>query len=281
MKHLQACLSVLSRLPRWLEILLALVLLWQGASLFWLLFGPAQRHGNLAMPVPVPLEQPFIPSGLARWFEAPKTEAAAPVNDLRLVLLVSGRNGVAVIAGAPGGDIAVKEGGEVMPGTRLKTIRTRSVVLEQGGAERILELPAADVDSMVVPYGKAANAPSPAAPANPPPVAAPAAPKEAPPETVARGQLGNMMQSGNLGAWSKGLASYRDGGILVENADEQMLSKTLKLKNGDVMKTVNGRPISQLADISLVYNFFSQQSSVELSVLRDGSLQTLRYQIQP
>jgi len=47
------------------------------------------------------------------------------------------------------------------------------------------------------------------------------------------------------------------------------------------MKSVNGRPINNLADISLVFNAFSQHSEVSLVVLRDGAQQTLRYQIQP
>ena len=57
--------------------------------------------------------------------------------------------------------------------------------------------------------------------------------------------------------------------------------QALRLRNGDVMKRVNGREIKQPADISLVYNQISQQTSVDMSVLRDGSLQTLHFKIKP
>ncbi len=283
MKHLQTCLSLLSRTPRKLEILLALVLLWFSAGLFWQIVGPSRLHGSLAMPASPPTESPFIPTGLIKWFEV-RQDAAQPVADLKLVALVSGPQGVAVIGGLPDGDKAVRVGDEIRAGTKLLAIHARSIEIEQDGAKRTLELPAApDVDAVLVPVNKAVPAhesgtlPAPATAAPAPQAAPPAAEAMA----VSRGSIGGAIQTGNIGDWNKGISTYRDGGILVEDAALQPIAKAFKLNNGDVMKSVNGRPINNLADISLVFNAFSQHSEVSLVVLRDGAQQTLRYQIQP
>lgn len=283
MKHLQTCLSLLSRTPRKLEILLALVLLWFSAGLFWQIVGPSRLHGSLAMPASPPTESPFIPTGLIKWFEV-RQDAAQPVADLKLVALVSGSQGVAVIGGLPDGDKAVRVGDEIRTGTKLLAIHTRSIEIEQDGAKRTLELPAApDVDAVLVPVNKAVpvhesgTLPAPATAAPAPQAAPPAAEAMA----VSRGSIGGAIQTGNIGDWNKGISTYRDGGILVEDAALQPIAKAFKLNNGDVMKSVNDRPINNLADISLVFNAFSQHSEVSLVVLRDGAQQTLRYQIQP
>jgi hypothetical protein len=282
-KHLQVCLSLLSRTPRKLEMLLLLVLLWLSAGLFWQVFGPSRLHGSLAMPVSPPTEAPFIPTGLIKWFEV-RQDAAQPVADLKLVALVSGPQGVAVIGGLPDGDKAVRVGDEIRAGAKLLAIHSRSVEIEQDGARRTLELPAApDVDAVLVPVNKAVPAHE-AGVMPPPGISAPvaqAAPPKAEAMAVSRGSIGGAIQTGNIADWNKGISTYRDGGILVEDAAIQPIAKAFKLNNGDVMKSVNGRPINNLADISLVFNAFSQHAEVELTVLRDGAQQTLRYQIQP
>lgn len=286
MKYLHFCLSFLNRLPRKLEAVLLLLLLWQSAALFWQLAAPVRMQGNLAMPMTPPSEAPFIPTGLIKWFEV-RNATTQPVVDLKLVALISGPRGVAVFSGLPDGDVAVRPGQEVRSGTRLKKINARSVDLEVDGSDRHLELPKApDVDALLVPFGKTpASAPASASrPDSPPPGkpgGGPAAPAESKPVTVSRGAIGGAIQTGNIADWNKGIASYRDGGILVENAEIQPLAKAFNLKNGDVMKGVNGRPVNNLADISLVFNAFSQHAKVDLLVLRDGQQQTLSYQIQP
>lgn len=284
MKHLQTCLSLLSRTPRKLEMLLLLILLWLSAGLFWQIVGPSRLHGSLAMPASPPTESPFIPTGLIKWFEVRQDESK-PVDDLKLVALVSGRRGVAVIGGLPDGDKAVRIGDEIRSGTRLLAIHARSVEIEQDGSKRTLALPPEpDVDAVLVPVNKAVPAHEAGSVAPPGMAVAPRQPiavPEAPAVAVSRGSIGGAIQTGNIGDWNKGISTYRDGGILVDDASQQAIAKAFQLNNGDVMKSVNGRPINNLADISLVFNAFSQHSEVVLVVLRDGAQQTLRYQIQP
>jgi len=260
----------LARLPRALEVGLALLLLWQLAGLFWQLAAPRAGHGNLAMPVAIPPAPRYAPQGLQGWF-APATEDAATVpSDLSLLAVVSGQRGVALLRWGSASSVAARVGDEFRPGSRLVAVMASGIVVEQGGARSTVAL-ARSASGTASIQAVAAQTVAAAAPA---PVAKPAV-------TLSRGQLSGGIQGGNLAGWDKGIASYRDGGIVIDDVARQPLLQALQLRNGDVLKGINGREIKQLADISLLYNQISQQAALDLSVLRDGALQTLTYKIQP
>ncbi len=251
-------------LPAGLEGLLVVLLLWQLAGLFWQVLTPSVQHGNLAMPLSAPAVSARSTQSLQDWFAAPQA-TVAPVTDLQLLAVVTGQCGVAVLRAPQASTVAVRLGEEIRPGSRLVGITASGVEIESHGQRHLLALPsktASQASALVV--------------------AVPSAPKPAVQNrSLTRGQLSGLLRSGNLADWSRGLSSYRDGGILIDDPASQPLLSALQLRAGDVLKRVNGKAINQLSDISLLYNQLSQQSSVELSVLRDGSLQTLHYKIQP
>lgn len=260
----------LTRLPRGLEILLLLLLLWQLAGLGWFVLSPLARHGNLAMPTPVPQARSYTPKALQGWFEDVQAPAAAAgISDLTLMAVVSGERGIALLNAGAASSVAVRVGDEIRPGSRLISVSANDVVIEQNGKRQSLEL-----------ARKASGSASELVSVVSEVKAKPAAVAEST-HDLTRGQLTGFLAGGNLADWSKGLSTYRDGGILVEDFTKQPLLQALRLRNGDVMKRVNGREIKQPADISLVYNQISQQTSVDMSVLRDGSLQTLHFKIKP
>lgn len=264
----QAFYALLPRLPRSVEGLLLLLLLWQLAGIFWFVLSPLARHGNLAMPTPVPQARSNT-TALQGWFEDVRSPvAAAGVSDLTLMAVISGERGVALFGVPQGSPVAVRVGDEIRPGSRLVSVNANDVVIEQNGKRQSLELPrkGSDKDSALLKATPAADKPVAAAEVT---------------HNLTRGQLSGFLAGSNLANWSSGLSSYRDGGILVEEFSKQPLLQALRLRNGDVIKSVNGREIRQLADISLVYNQISQQSSVDFSVLRNGSLQILHYMIKP
>lgn len=88
-------------------------------------------------------------------------------------------------------------------------------------------------------------------------------------------------QRGNLSDWDKGLANFASGGIRVVDAEKQPLAQTLNLQNGDVIKSINDHDLNQLADVSLIYHYFSQSQNVNMTILRDGQPQQLHFDIQP
>lgn len=260
--------SAIFKLPRYLPVglegVLVLLLLWQLAGLFWQVLTPSVQHGNLTMPLPAPVAHTRSTQSLQDWFAAPQA-TAEPVTDLQLMAVVTGKRGVAVVGAPQASTVAVRIGEEIRPGSRLVGITASGVEIERGGQRHLLMLPnksASQASALVV--------------------TVPSAPKPSVQNrSLTRGQLSGLLRSGNLADWSSGLSSYRDGGIMVDSLERQPMMQALQLRAGDVLKRVNGKAIRQLSDISLVYNQLSQQSSVELSVLRDGSLQTLHYKIQP
>ncbi len=201
------------------------------------------------------------------------------MTDISLLAVVSGAKGLAVLRVANASSVAVRVGEDVRPGTRLVAVDASGIVIERAAQRSRLLLPQAVLrGASIVPHVER-DAQAISTHDSEQPAGTPA--REGETITLSRGQLSGMLEGTNLVGWDKGLASYRDGGIAVEAAAEQVLAKVLFLRDGDVIQSANGKAVRELADISLVYNQLSQQPSVELSVLRDGSLQTLHYKIQP
>lgn len=262
-----AATKCLRATPAGLEALLIVLLLWQLAGLFWQVLTPGVGHGNLSMPAPVPAAPAHTLQGLQDWFAPPARETAEAVTDLQLLAVVTGRQGVAVLRAAQASSMAVRVGETIHPGSRLVAVTASGVEIERNGQRTRLSLPGQEASATtLVTVVPAASAVRSAARAG---------------STLTRGQLSGLLRSGNLADWGQGLSSYRDGGILIEDPARQPLLQALALRAGDVLRAVNGKAVRELSDISLLYNQLSQQSSVELSVLRDGSLQTLPYKIQP
>lgn len=270
MKFVSEKLAWISHLPRWCEVALFALLAWFGIGFVWLVLSPAVGLGNLSMPAATQTNKQDF-SALRNWFEVASApdQAAKPVDGLSLIAVIAGPRGVALLGGVEASAVAVKAGSEFRPGSKLVQVFPDRVVIEQGGQRRELALPVS------------ASAPAASITTSATPQIVPAASPALPPTVLSRGQFSSVIQGGNLGKWSEGLASARDGGITVEDADSQALGKFLKLQDGDVMKKINDRPLAQLADISLVYNAFSQRESVELTIVRNNTTQTLRYQIKP
>ncbi len=261
----------------WLRLLialLALLLCWLTAGVAARLLGSQGTPPALAHPA-APAQDPHSAlRTLGSWFsEAPASaDAAPPPDNLRLIAVIAGDNGVALIAGIEPEVVAVAAGEEARPGLRLVEVLPDKVILEHGGARRELAFPATPTVSPA-PAAATSNLIRPAPPRVQP------IPRQT--SQIARGQLSGIVQRGNLANWDKGLAPFPEGGIRVTSVAEQPLAQILKLRDGDVVKRVNGREVKALPDISLLYHHFSQSPEVELVVLRDGKQQNLTFKIQP
>lgn len=275
---------------------LLVLLAWQLARLFWLLAAPPALPDK-------PLPQAAAPAALrdisallaANLFGVAGGGQAAtgdssnlPATSLSFKLrgIIAGSDkqpGAALFSGIEAKEKAVAVGQTIQPGVMLQAAHAAYIVLNNNGRLERLDLDAKP--ALEIPTGQAALdaarqlrsttsdlAPSPVAP-----VAGPA-PGGA---RVSRGQLAQAMQGGNVAEWARGLANAPSGGILVENTATQPLARTLNLQNGDVIKSVNGVPLSRTADISTLYGIFSQQPEARLEVFRNGSPMQLHYQIQP
>ena len=98
---------------------------------------------------------------------------------------------------------------------------------------------------------------------------------------ITHGQMVAVMRDGNVAGWDKGLSSAPDGGIRVDRVAAQPFAVLLQLKDGDVLKKINRRPLERVADVSLVFFHFGQSPSVDLELIRRGVPLTQHYDIQP
>lgn len=216
-------------------------------------------------------------TALAHWFTTAESGArpAGSTDGLELIAVIAGKDGVALISGTgSAGPVAFPIGKEVRPGLKLVEVRRDRVIFEQGPNRPELAFPAKPSTAQVLSAGTA----SAENPVDAPPVAASAPVANM---SVSRGDLMGIAQQGNLGDWDKGLANFASGGVRVTDADKQPLAKVLNLQNGDIIKGINDRDISQLADVSLIYHYFSQSQDVNVKILRDGKPQQLHFEIEP
>ncbi|MDR0361374.1 MAG: hypothetical protein LBJ46_01605 [Planctomycetota bacterium] len=262
-------LFLVARFLLWFGCALVVVVCWQAAGLAWRLLAPATGG-------PMPLPPQSAPVGgesrdaLAGWFEVETRIDAPTASDYALMAVIAGRNdGVAVLKGGDGKGLAVRTGDAVDAGSRLVSVDPGGATLERDGMRQEIKLPRADAPPVA--SNAEARAPTPGVPA------APAANAI----RLTHGQMLGVMRGGNVAGWDRGLSNAPDGGIRIDRVAAQPFAPLLQLQDGDVLKKVNQRPLGQLADISLVFFHFGQNSSVVLELIRRGVPMTLRYEIQP
>lgn len=252
---------------------LASMVLWQLAGLLWLGLTPSQAGRSLRLPAAAPAAQQQDPNLIARLFSGPASSVASEASsNLKLKALVSGTNGVAIIEGLEASAVAVKLGQEAGSHGKLVAAERDHIVLELNGQRRKVFLE----QQSIAPQTNTGNTTS-----NIPTQSTTTTASATPATMLTRGQLTGILQGGNLANWSKGLATHASGGIAVEAASQQALASVLQLRDGDIIKSVNGRNLAKLEDLSLLYAAFSQQSAVSVQIVRAGEAQTLSYTVNP
>jgi type II secretory pathway component PulC len=261
---------LLGRLFPWFERVLVVVVCWQAAGLVWWLFAPATLG-----PMPTP---PRSMSGQSEsrdaflgWFGVEPSATDAPVvSDYTLMAVIAGRSdGVALLKGNDGKGIAVLTGNAVDSGNRLVSVDPGSATIERDGVRQQIKLPeqaAPPVISRVLGGVPAAST-------------RPAAAVKA--VHMTHGQMTAVVRGSNVAGRNRGLSNAPDGGIRIDQVAAQPFAQILQLKDGDVLKSINQRPLAKLADISLVFSHFGQSPSVTLELIRGGVPLTQRYDIQP
>ncbi|QLG89511.1 hypothetical protein HQ393_15350 [Chitinibacter bivalviorum] len=263
------------QLAHLVQIGLGLLLLWLLAGLLWQIIAPSNQARALRLAQEAPSKSSFDPAAVSRLFQAGQS-VAAEASTLSLKALISGSNGVAIIEGVEASAIAVKLGGDVGSYGKLIAANRDHIVIDANGSQRKVYLkasgiaaqPAADYEPGSLPkvstLAPAANATTSTSAI-----------------TLTRGQLTGVLQGGNLANWSKGLGTSAAGGIAVEQASQQQLAQVLQLRDGDIIKAVNGRPLNKLDDLSLLYAAFSQQSQLSVMITRQDQQHTISYTVNP
>jgi general secretion pathway protein C len=220
---------LLGRLPRpsllsGLEWLLLALIAVQGARLVWTIVtpvGPLGDYRDPAMPAPTAASADFDP-----FFRLAANQGPANVTSLNLRLYgvredrATGR-GSAIIALPDGRQSSFAVGDEIMPGVRLTGVAFDSVTIDrQGNSEQIF------LDQSTP---APAAAPAGASPAAPAPAAAPVV--QSPPVASTPRVATDRVEGLTVSAGADGGAALRAAG----------------LAPGDVILSVNGQPVSSVA----------------------------------
>lgn len=76
---------------------------------------------------------------------------------------------------------------------------------------------------------------------------------------------------------------FRDGrpdGLLLSHVQQSSIFNEMGLKNGDIVKGVNGKEIQSVDDALKFYDNLKSSTSVEIQIERQGEMLTIGYQIQ-
>lgn len=74
--------------------------------------------------------------------------------------------------------------------------------------------------------------------------------------------------------------SYKKLGFRIDNIKKGSLFDRIGLKNGDIIKQVNQRPISNSQDTKYVFHEIKTAKKVNLLILRNGQEIPIRYKIK-
>lgn len=240
----------------------------QVARLFWVAVTPVGPLGDWR-PAGVQLTgSPLsILSAFDPFFRLDAAAAGpATVTPLQLTLFgvrldeATGRGG-AIIAGPDGVQQSVSVGDEIQPGVRLKAVAFDHVTLDRGGAAENLFL---DQSSAV---------PTPPAPAALP--APGAAPSPASGGGVAVGRIRDEI------GFIPRIDGGRISGLVVRPQGSGELFRQVGLREGDVVTSIAGRPVTGAGDLDRLARDFAGGGNVPITVERGQNTLPLTITIAP
>ena len=197
---------------------------------------------------------------------APAAEASVAPSNLNMTLTgvaarASGGCALVIVQGQP--EAAFCSGEEVSPGVRLDTVERDRIVIVRNGVREAVFMKDAE--------GGAAGVALP-----PPPIVQPIGTDR---QLVDRRQL--QQQLGRPEFLNQALiVPNPDGGFLVRQVQAGSLYEKLGLRPGDVIKNVNGQPLTSMDDVMRLYQQFGTAQRVLVDVQRQGRSETLYYDMR-
>ena len=251
--------------PRLVLALIGALLVWQCVRLLWTLIVPLSPLGAWQPQTAViasPAERRALFAGFDPFFRTgAQGPASATVTSLGLTLYGINLNeatggGSAIIAGEDGVQASYAVGDEIAPGVRLAGVAFDHVTLDRGGAQESLFL------------DQSGDAP----------VANPATPLPAPtpePGSASAPNAGGELSPAALKA-GVGLAPRTENGrvtgLVVQPQGDGATFRAAGLRPGDVIRSVNGRPIGSAGDAAGLAGQFTPGARLSLEVERGANV---------
>ncbi|MGV7121712.1 type II secretion system protein N [Sphingopyxis sp. 550A] len=249
-------------LPLLLVGLLGALLIWQCIRLLWALVVPLSPLGAWQPQTAViasPAERRALFSSIDPFFRtAQQGPTNATVTALGLTLFGVNLNeatggGSAIIAGEDGVQTSYAVGEEIAPGVKLVGVAFDHVLLDRGGAR----------ESLFLDQSGEAPVANPALPAPTPEVGSAAA--------AAEGAMTPEALKAGVG-FAPRTENGRITGLVVQPQGDGTVFRTAGLKPGDVIRSVNGRPIASAGDAAALANQFTPGARLSLEVERGAGV---------
>src|SRR6266704_603731 len=179
-----------------------------------------------------------------------------------VVVRASGGCALLIVQGQP--ESAYCTGEDVVPGARLESVLRDRIVIVRGGArEAVLlkdaeETPGAAVAAMT-------------------PIVQPLGSDR---QRVDRRQLQQQLGRPEFLSQALIVPNPGGGGFLVREVQSGSLYEKLGLRPGDVIRNVNGQPITNMDDVMRLYQQFGSAERVLVDVQRQGRSETLYYDMR-
>lgn len=253
--------------PLLLAAVLGALLIWQLVRLLWTIITPLSPLGAWqpqAAVIASPAERRALFASFDPFFRsAPQGPASATVTALGLTLFGININeatggGSAIIAGEDGVQSSYAVGDEIAPGVRLVGVAFDHVLLDRGGARESLFLDQSGEAAI-------ANASTPL-PAPTPEIGLAAASG-----ANASGEMSPESLKAGVG-FAPRTESGRVTGLVVQPQGDGAIFRAAGLRPGDVIRSVNGRPIGSASDAAALANQIAPGARISLEVERGASV---------
>lgn len=253
--------------PLLLAAVLGALLIWQLVRLLWTIITPLSPLGAWqpqAAVISSPAERRALFASFDPFFRsAPQGPASATVTAVGLTLFGININeatggGSAIIAGEDGVQSSYAVGDEIAPGVRLVGVAFDHVLLDRGGARESLFLDQSGEAAI-------ANASTPLpAPTSEVGLAAASG-------TNASGEMSPESLKAGVG-FAPRTESSRVTGLVVQPQGDGAIFRAAGLRPGDVIRSVNGRPIGSASDAAALANQIAPGARISLEVERGASV---------
>lgn len=196
----------------------------------------------------------------------PAAETSVAPSNLNMTLTgVAARStagcALVIVQGQP--EAAFCSGEEISPGVRLDTVERDRILIVRNGVREAVFMKDAE--------GGAVGLSAP-----PPPIVQPVGTDR---QLVDRRQL--QQQLGRPEFLNQALiVPNPDGGFLVRQVQAGSLYEKLGLRPGDVIRNVNGQPLTSMDDVMRLYQQFGTAQRVLVDVQRQGRSETLYYDMR-
>ena len=262
---------ILSRLPvvnvySALELLLIAGLAVQGARLVWTLVTPVSPLGDWR---PAELVVPGRPSDILAGFDpffrleaqaAPSTVTTLQITLYGIRVNEASGGGSAIVAGPDGVQRSVAVGEELQPGVTLKSVAFDHITIARGAADEDLFMVQSD------------------APPASPDATQPPAPGGPPPSADAGIQIGQLKSE--IGFIPR-IDAGRVSGLVVRAQGTGAAFRQAGLREGDVLTSIGGRPVSGPDDLDRIARDFAKGGNVPITVERGATTLPLSITIAP